>query len=138
MRRQGRCVPPPTPFVSGTSSNDKPPLMLPPPPPPQTPSVKRVTVTSKVPLLGREPNLSKCFSCSAQRPGFSIDYAHKDASHTHTHTRGVLLSSNFSPAGEKIQTLKVHRMPQIEMYPKTVCLPHRGWSPPPYVSVSVW
>lgn len=138
MRRQGRCVPPPPLLSPALRAMTNLPSCCRRLPPPQTPSVKRVTVTSKVPLLGREPNLSKCFSCSAQRPGFSIDYAHKDASHTHTHTRGVLLSSNFSPAGEKIQTLKVHRMPQIEMYPKTVCLPHRGWSPPPYVSVSVW
>lgn len=79
--------------------------------PPTDPLVERVTVTSKVPLLGRELNLSKCFSLMfcAETGVQRRRRTQRCQSHTHTHTTvhpPPLLSSNFSPAGEKYSLLR--------------------------------
>lgn len=64
--------------IFSTFSNDKPPLTFLPP-------VKRVAVTSKVPLLGLELNLSKCFSLMFfAETEFNV-CTHKWVPHTHTH-----------------------------------------------------
>lgn len=96
--------------ASLTLSADKPPLTF-------SPSSERVAVTSKVPLLGLELNLSKCFSLMFfTRAGFNV-CTHKKkkmgaSTHfvTQKHILQCFLQNNFSPVGlrETVRSLKLN------------------------------
>lgn len=115
----------PFPCSHPTSSDDKPPLHF------TLPSVERVAVTSKVPLLGPELNLSKCFflSCSLQRLSskclrtiieaiLSLTHTHKPTSSSRSQNQfGTIRHGrkNLSKALSSIATSKILHLLNINV-----------------------